>query len=354
MRVLFYLPSHGSGSSLASMSGTHASAVQIARILNASPGDDARIAASADDLPPDDWLRGVDAFSPSLWAGDAPTRAIAARLDRQRCAIVLWLHCVPLPDANPFPEFRRTVVACPSEFARRCCGLSSSPCAGVVGNGIDADAFALSTPLDERRKAPLSFAFHATFERGCAVAHRVFSGLGGRSLFSIASYHHDPAAAALAAADPRVVDRGSLDKAALREMLLDSDYFVYPLVLPDGRVHHDTFACVVLEAMACGAVVVTWDVACLRELYGADCIVALDVAECGLESAGYDPRAPAGRNPNLLSDAAVAALRAAVERLEADPGEKRRLRENARAKAASAAMSWAAAADALVALVAPA
>jgi glycosyltransferase involved in cell wall biosynthesis len=119
----------------------------------------------------------------------------------------------------------------------------------------------------------------------------------------------------------------SLSKRALAELVASAEFFVYPLVLQSGRVHHDTFACVVLEALAGSVDVVTWDAACLREVFGGDRVALVPPPACP----GYDPRARFGCNPRMLTDDAVAALAATVLAVAALPAGERERRRRAAA-----------------------
>ena len=288
---------------------------------------------------------GIDAFSALLFDMDCDVREIVSRLP-STCRILAWQHCVFTPVV--FPGARETIYVCPSTYVQR--SVPSGAKSIIVSNGIDTDLFATTVVEEEARDIrSRKMVFHAVFERGGAVAHRVFEKLGF-SEFHIASYHDDSHTRQLAAADPAGVRlHGSLEKADLIRLLTSVDYFVYPLSLPPssgrpGFVHHDTYACVVHEAMACGVIVITWDVACLRELYG-DAIVTIETPPFD----NYDPHAPVGNyNHAMHSDHAVESLCEAVRRLEADPAAKERLREKARTWALSEERSWAAATRALV------
>lgn len=124
---------------------------------------------------------------------------------------------------------------------------------------------------------------------------------------------------------------GSLSKSALASLLSRSDYFVYPLSLEDGRVHHDTYGSAVLEALAMGVVVVTWGVACMPGVYGDRVVL--------LEPDGHDRFARFARNPWMNSDSAVELLGEAVLGLERDQDRKRGLRERGTSWARS--QTWA-------------
>ena len=59
---------------------------------------------------------------------------------------------------------------------------------------------------------------------------------------------------------------GSLSRLEISNLLSRTEYLVYPLVLPDGVLHLDTFATSILEAVAHGVIVIVWDVACFAEV----------------------------------------------------------------------------------------
>lgn len=168
-------------------------------------------------------------------------------------------------------------------------------------------------------REPHSFVFHATHERGGDVACRVHHRIGAGGGFNLASYDTNDKGHHRAPNDTLVNFHGSMSKRGLAKLLWGSDYFVYPLVLPDTRVHHDTYGCVVLEALVCGVLVVTWDVACMRSVYGESPVVLVPPPPCQ----GYDPQAPFGCNLNMLSEESVDALAAAVRSLQALPAEHR-------------------------------
>eukprot|EP01041_Mallomonas_annulata_P001532 gene1532-2954_t len=116
---------------------------------------------------------------------------------------------------------------------------------------------------------------------------------------------------------------GSLSKQNIAKLLWNVEYFIYPLVLPWGMVHHDTFGTVVLEALSAGVLVLSWDVACLSDVY-SNYIELLPIKVLNNDS--YDPFGRFGSNKWLLSDEAVNAMATAILRLERDPVEKQRRR----------------------------
>lgn len=196
----------------------------------------------------------------------------------------------------------------------------------LVPNGVSPRFFQEGEVYDneERRGA---WCFHAWFVRGGSVAARVFERVrhvlpnSARS-FHVMSYHTKDGEAAIAAALPPpafVQHHGSLSKTEVARRLAVTEYFVYPLVHPHGEMHHDTFGCVILEALAMGVIVVTWNVACNPKLYG-DHIVALPPPPQYASDAGWGHV-----EPWFLSDEAVGQLADAVIALEADPARKAEL-----------------------------
>ena len=63
-----------------------------------------------------------------------------------------------------------------------------------------------------------------------------------------------------------------VDKKTLFKHLAESEYFVYPLYTPYQDVHKDTFSCVVAEAIALGAIPVTYPLGALPENFGEYCV----------------------------------------------------------------------------------
>jgi len=68
---------------------------------------------------------------------------------------------------------------------------------------------------------------------------------------------------------------GSVGKKELIKNLCESDYFVYTASDMEGNFPTDTYCNAVHEALACGVIVLTWDISCFKDVYG-DNIVILD------------------------------------------------------------------------------
>lgn len=79
---------------------------------------------------------------------------------------------------------------------------------------------------------------------------------------------------------------GSYGKKELIRLMRESDYFVYTASDMNGNFPTDTYCNAVHEALACGVIVLTWDISCFREVYG-DNIVILDFPDC---DPAFNPR----------------------------------------------------------------
>jgi len=239
---------------------------------------------------------------------------------RTRVCIILQCFANPLDIQKTHGSFDVDLV-CVSDYVFQKYALWNFPKRiTMIPNGIP-DAFVLDSHIP--RKVPGQWVFHAVYERGGDVAYRIFESVR-QVQPDIASKMHVCSYTSQASPAPNdhFVLHGSLPKKALRNLLDQCDYFVYPLVLPNGIVHHDTYGCVIAEALARGVIVVSWDVACNPSLYG-DLILQVP----HLPHAGYDPNAAYGYNPSLSSHEAIAAFRDAILDLEQHPEKKEAMRK---------------------------
>lgn len=233
---------------------------------------------------------------------------VMKRLTSPRLKVVLWCHSIYTPHdvlvvehACRTPVGRRPVpllLVGVSDFVSRHMRHSPSSSYVTIQNAINPDIFQEGIACDKKKN---SMIFCAAYERGGRIARAVHAHLqtvtqdmGQMNVCSYCDSNKGP----------------SLSKRALSSLMRTCDFMVYPLVLDDTQVHHDTFACVVLEAMASGVLVVSWDVACLREVYG-DRITLVPTPDF----AGYDPHAHAGRNGAMLEPASIVRLSDAVKGL---------------------------------------
>ena len=317
MHFGFYIPDHAHCRVLplsyenylngAGFSGTEAALLEISRGLELQGHRTTVI----QDLTRAPHANTFDFFTPLFFL--SPEVKEWVRNLRQDCIVAVWLHCYVHHDVlcemkvllgkRPF-----SLIAVSETVARHVKDLLDIP-VHVVPNGINREVWCAASGVRSKQHV-----FIATFERGGAIAAIVARKLGKK--LATASYYHGG----------DLIANKSLSKKELRRLLEASDIFVYPLVLPSGVVHHDTYACCVHEAMAAGVVVVTWDVACFRDIYPSDAIVLVPP----LEYPGYNPFATHGKNPALLSPEAVARLCDAVVALDRNPVRKEGIRERAR------------------------
>ena len=228
----------------------------------------------------------ADVFVPMFFLQHHSVLDILSRVIDSETTVVVWLHCILKPHMWSVGRMHlsakscRVVVAGPSVFSLQNIPDSYSD-HRVIPNAINASVFqlpALKSLKDEGGRRG-NWVFHACWERGGNAALRIFAQYPDRKAMWTAAYapgSHASEVTRGVQVDPspaEIFHMGSMSKAELREMMLSCDYFVYPLVSPSGIVHHDTFACVVLEAMACGVLVLSWDVACLRECFGDHAIL---------------------------------------------------------------------------------
>ena len=117
-------------------------------------------------------------------------------------------------------------------------------------------------------KKPHKFVFHASWARGGNVAIDAVRQLdmpdkemhGFDYLMTIPDF-----------TDSFFTRHNSADKKTLFRHIAESEYFVYPLYTPYQDVHKDTFSCVVAEAIALGAIVITYPLGALPENFDGYC-----------------------------------------------------------------------------------
>ena len=117
-------------------------------------------------------------------------------------------------------------------------------------------------------RKPHKFVFHAAWARGGNVAIEAVRKLNyPDSEFHAFDYlmatHNHP--------DTFFNLHNGVDKKTLFTNIAESEYFIYPLYTPYQDVHKDTFSCVVAEAIALGAIVVTYPLGALPENFEGFC-----------------------------------------------------------------------------------
>ena len=113
-------------------------------------------------------------------------------------------------------------------------------------------------------RKPHKFCFHASWPRGGNVAIEAVRQLPYENkefhAFDYLMVIHDHR-------DSYFHMHNGVDKTTLFRHIAESEYFVYPLYTPYQDVHKDTFSCVVAEAIALGAIVITYPLGALPEYY---------------------------------------------------------------------------------------
>jgi hypothetical protein len=118
-------------------------------------------------------------------------------------------------------------------------------------------------------RKPHKFIFHAAWARGGNVAVQAVRELDFSDSefhafdYLMATHHHQDSFFNL---------HNGVDKKTLFTNIAESEYFIYPLYTPYQDVHKDTFSCVVAEAIALGAIVVTYPLGALPENFDGYCV----------------------------------------------------------------------------------
>lgn len=268
----------------------------------------------------------VDVFVPHCFPFDYYPARVYDLLDKNKTKIVTWFH--HRLANNVFNGHELLVragfdvrFAYPSHFASKPFYLNDFTSHQAIINGaINPALFPSTFPSTEIKKG--NWVFHADVNRGLPLSLDAFKKVrevtpDAARTFVIATNSIDVKAIDLPEASKFI---GSIGKKSLVDLLVQSDYFVYGLTNEKDEVYHDTFSQCVLEAMACGVIVLTWDVACMREVYG-DLAVLLEPPEFP----GYSPSADTGINSAMNSDPFVKKVIA----LERNPDAKEALRRRA-------------------------
>lgn len=164
-------------------------------------------------------------------------------------------------------------------------------------------------------KKPKSMVFHAVWERGGDVARRVYDKLGWASqggTFSVFDYN---------------IPEKSADKFTVLQTVAESEYFVFPLVLPSGSISKETFACVAAEACALGAILITIGCGSLPQFYGQSAVFVPFPADCDVHGVVH---ASSTTDVRFLSEDMVDQYVAIINYLESNPDKKARIRKAAK------------------------
>lgn len=279
-------------------------------------------------LCPVDILRNVydcsdiDVFLPNFTVLDGIPVEVYKRM-KKGSTVVPWNHWIQDPTyiaryMDLLSPFFNVISVGPSEFSLKYVPNGEGK---VIPHGIE-ESMVVQSSSDRRRG---HWVFHTSFSRGGDVCAKVFSSV--KKILPEAAQRLDfmsyyiPDAAETYGADCHF--NASVDKKTLFSILSCSDYFVYPLVdAKTGSVHHDTYACCVLEALACGMIVVSWDVACMREVYGDNVVLVPPIPYPKYDAQDTHP-AP---NPLMAGEQGVRKLTQVILDIESQPDVKESLR----------------------------
>jgi glycosyltransferase involved in cell wall biosynthesis len=186
----------------------------------------------------------------------------------------------------------------------------------TIYNAVNDEIFTNNILDYESKKG--NYVFFASYERGGEICLKIFNYL--ENIYEninlyITSYEPKDKDKISKNISKNINVYSSLSKKEIKKLLDKCDYFIYPLVNNiNASVHHDTFACVVLEALACGVSVITWDVACFKTLY-EDNIYLIEPPVCK----GYDGLSQYGVNKNMISDYSYNLFVDKIKEIESSP-----------------------------------
>jgi hypothetical protein len=193
----------------------------------------------------------VDWYSPIFFLGTDFEKALQTRINPYRTKYLLWFHCFITDEwvltVKKFYEVYGQYVS--NYVAKEYASLLDKEHSWTIYNGLNKIFTDCAIPETIEKKG--KWIFHATYSRGGEIARQIFEKFNRQNntitnTLNILSYYLPDYE--VVQSSERIVYHGSKTKIEVRDFLLKSDYFVYPLVLYDGLVHHDTFATVILEA----------------------------------------------------------------------------------------------------------
>jgi glycosyltransferase involved in cell wall biosynthesis len=206
-----------------------------------------------------------------------------------KCQIIILYHSITdINDLMTHELLPRFKFVCVSNFVANQFNLETlkNPLL-VIPNGINKDVYLQNldgTPLniyDEtyylNKKG--NFAFYTSWGRGGEMSYNIFKeykktlDLSLKKKFKFLVCDYLPKAnekiEELKRKNSDFIVLGSLSKRDIKSLLDKTDYFIYALYNPvDDIITHDTYGCSIHEALACGVSVITWNVACYKEIFG--------------------------------------------------------------------------------------
>lgn len=253
-----------------------------------------------------DWSN-VDWFCTSFHLYDLIyiNQGVLNYINNKRTKVLIWTHTFVNNDYLEYFKNRfDTYVQVVSEYVfRNFIDILDKNKLWIVPNGISSEIF--NKPEINNTEKRGNWIFHSTYERGGEVALKIFRKINNinneiANKINYVSYWL-PDKSICSELNENEAYLGSKSKIELRQLLLKSDYFVYPLVLKNTDVNHDTFGMAILEALACGVIVVVWNVACIPTLYG-DLVIRIDVPDKVRNT--YNPQARYAKCEWMLSEEA--------------------------------------------------
>jgi glycosyltransferase involved in cell wall biosynthesis len=170
-------------------------------------------------------------------------------------------------------------------------------------------------------RKPHKFIFHAAWARGGNVAVDAVRQLP----YEDKEFHSfDYLMATHAHPDEFFNMHNGVDKKTLFTHLAESEYFVYPLYTPYKDVHKDTFSCVVAEAIALGAIPITYALGALPEYFGDYCAFLAPPSGSNLDDMNKEPLSRDEEGIFTCTDNIIST----INYLESNPYYKSQLRNN--------------------------
>lgn len=280
-----------------------------------------------------------DWYSPIFFLFHPMNWTILDRLSNNKTKVLVWLHCFiddNLIRAIQARQFKTYAQALSNYVEKDYKHIFDTSTMWTIGNAIKQYFIAdpeLVIHSDLKNSKRGNWIFHPVFERGGQIAVDVFKRIktmipdAAKQMHLLSYYTHDVYKHNHAAgSDNNIIIHPSLSKKKVAELLVNNiEYFIYPLTLPNGAVHHDTFGSVILEALASGVIVITWDVACMPSLYG-DYIIRLPIPDHIRDR--YNPNARFANHPFFVSNEAINMFVDKIVYLEQNPDIKDMMKRN--------------------------
>jgi len=255
-----------------------------------------------------------------------------------KCQIIVFYHSISdITDLMEHEYLERFKFVCVSNYVANQFNLKELKNELIIiPNGINETIY-LYNKLGELEdinnlefyKEKKGFSFITSFSRGGEMSYKIFNKYKNelskshqkRMLFFIADYFipNKKLIEPLKKVNKDIIYFESLSKTLLKSLLNKTDYFIYPLYNPEDKIiTHDTYGCSIHEALACGVTVITWDVACYREVFG-DLIHLIPP----IEREGYNPfGGNKEKNEKMGSDQAIELFIEKIREIESNQEKK--------------------------------